>query len=73
MVPMCWGGVAGYGTHVLGWSSWLWYPCVRVESIAGLYIYGVQGWVLHYLREGVSSGGGGGSGDSGRGLTELHY
>ena len=35
MVPMCWGGVAGYGTHVLGWSSWLWYPCVGVESIAG--------------------------------------
>ena len=42
MVPMCWGGVAGYGTHVLGgvagygthvlgWSSWLWYPCVGVE------------------------------------------
>ena len=28
---MCWGGVAGYGTHVLGWSSWLWYPCVGVE------------------------------------------
>ena len=37
--------VAGYGTHVLGWSSsmamvpmcwggvapWLWYPCVGVE------------------------------------------
>ena len=73
MVPMCCGGVAGYGTHVLWWSSWLWYPCVRVESIAGLY--GVQGWVLHYLREGVSSGGGGGgtcSDDSNRGLTELH-
>ena len=37
MVPMCCGGVAGYGTHVLWWSSWLWYPCVVVESIAGLY------------------------------------
>ena len=24
MVPMCWGGVAGYGTHVLGLSSWIW-------------------------------------------------
>ena len=34
MVPMCWGGVAGYGTHVLGWSSWLWYPCVGVEELA---------------------------------------
>ena len=65
MVPMCWGGVAGYiwypwmcwggvtsygahgvagygthvlwwsswlyGTHVLGWRSWLWSPCVGVE------------------------------------------
>ena len=37
MAPMCCGGVAGYGTHVLWWSSWLWYPCVVVESIAGLY------------------------------------
>ena len=33
MVPMCWGGGAGYGTHVLGWSSWLWYPCVGVEEL----------------------------------------
>ena len=24
MVPMCWGGVAGYA----------WYPCVRVEELA---------------------------------------
>ena len=32
MVPMCCGGVAGYGTHVLWWSSWLWYPCVGVVS-----------------------------------------
>ena len=31
MVPMCCGGVAGYGTHVLWWSSWLLYPCVGVE------------------------------------------
>ena len=31
MVPMCWGEVAGYGAHVLEWSSWLWYPCVGVE------------------------------------------
>ena len=31
MVPMCCGGVAGYGAHVLGWRSWLWYPCVGVE------------------------------------------
>ena len=28
---MCCGGVAGYGTHVLWWSSCLWYPCVVVE------------------------------------------
>ena len=34
MVPMCWGGGAGYGTHVLGWRSWLWYPCVGVEELA---------------------------------------
>ena len=31
VICMCWGGVAGYGTHVLWWSSWLWYPCVGVE------------------------------------------
>ena len=29
MVPMCWGGGAGYNTHVLGW-----YPCVGVEELA---------------------------------------
>ena len=34
MVPMCCGGGAGYGTRVLGWSSWLWYPCVGVEELA---------------------------------------
>ena len=22
MVPMCYGGVAGYGTHVLEWSGY---------------------------------------------------
>ena len=34
MVAMCWGGVAGYGAHVLDGviSSWLWYPCVGVIS-----------------------------------------
>ena len=62
MVPMCWGGVAGYGTHVLGWRSWLWYTCVGVESIAGLSM-GCSG----------GGGGGGGGGGCGRGLTELHY
>ena len=40
MVPICWGGGAGCGTHVLGccgivlgWRSWLWY-CVGVEELA---------------------------------------
>ena len=42
MVPMCCGGVAGYGTHVLGWSSWLWYPCV-MGGVAG-YGTHVLGW-----------------------------
>ena len=46
MVPMCWGGVAGYGTHVLGWSSWLWYPCVgwRLASLVAGYGTHVLGW-----------------------------
>ena len=53
MVPMCWGGVAGYGTHVLWWSgthvlwwsSWLWYPYI---------------WSCHVMcREGSIGGAGG--------------
>ena len=43
MVPMCWGGVAGYGTHVLGWSSWLWYPPMCWGGVAG-YGTHVLGW-----------------------------
>ena len=40
MVPMCWGGVAGYGAHVLGW---LWYIPMCCGGVAG---YGphVLGW-----------------------------
>ena len=63
MVPMCWGGVAGYGTHVLGWSSWLWYthvlwwsswlwyPCVGVEELAMVPMCcgGVAGYGAHVL------------------------
>ena len=47
MVPMCWGGVAGYGIHVLGWSSWLWYPCVPMcwGGVAG-YSTHVLGWSI---------------------------
>ena len=45
MVPMCCGGVAGYGTHVLGWSSWLWYPCQCCGGVAG---YGTHMHVLYW-------------------------
>ena len=51
MVPMCWGGVAGYGTHVSWWRSWLWYPCVGVEELAMVPMCrgGVAGYGPHVL------------------------
>ena len=51
MVPMCRGGVAGYGPHVLGWSSWLWYTCVEVEELAIVPMCwgGVAGYGTHVL------------------------
>ena len=59
MVPMCCGGVAGNGTHVLGWRSWLWYPCVVVEELAmvpmccggvagnGTHVLGWRSWLWY--------------------------
>ena len=59
MVPMCCGGVAGYSTHVLGWSSWLWYTCVGVEYLAmvpmccgggagyGTHVLGWSSWLWY--------------------------
>ena len=57
MVHMFCCGVAGYGTDVLGWSSWLWSPCVGVEELAmvpmcwgggagyGPHVLGLRSWL----------------------------
>ena len=48
MVPMCWGGVAGYGTHVLGW---LWPMCWGGVAGYGTHVLGYRwsGYGTHVL------------------------
>ena len=64
MVPMCWGGVAGYGTHVLGWSRLAMVPTCWGGVYSWLW-YGVQGCMGSGLFEGRGVGGGGGGGGGG--------
>ena len=56
MVPMCWGGGAGYGTHVLGWRSWLWYPCMGWRSWLWYPCVGVEELAMVPMCWGVVAG-----------------